>query len=528
MGRQALSWKSIRCLLLQAVFERMEKAGGCLAYAIPAYRLPKDIVERFVKILEKMGIEFKRKTTIGENGLTLESIQKDYDAVMLDTGVWKRPLIGIAGEELTRFGLDFLVDVNNYMHARPGANVVVVGGGNVAVDVAVTAKRLGAKKVTMICLEPREKMPAGKEEIERVLASGCDLMNGWGPKKVNKGAKGVSSIEFKSCTQVFNEAGRFAPQYDDSKCVTLDTDVVFMAVGQSADLEFLEGVCKVETERGRIKATEGNETNIPGVFAGGDITTGAATVIMAIASGKDTAKKINSYLGQAPLAIETEKNKRDACACGNFLRFNKEYPSMVQAHRPEELPLEQQAIDKEDVGGLNLEEVRAEADRCLNCGCVAVNPSDMQNMLIALGATVRTNMRSILAEELFCREARVSDVLNQGEILLEIEVPKLGKNTVAKYLKFRLRDSIDFAVVAVAWMCVCEKGLITEARLVLGAVAPVAFRAKEAEEYLVGKELSEEVAEEAARIALRNVLPMPNNSYKIDILKAYIKRAISK
>ena len=132
------------------VYERMKEAGGCLAYAIPAYRLPKEIVQKFVSVLEGMGVRFVFNTKVGED-IELETIRSENDSVLLDTGAWKRPLIGISGEELTRFGLDFLVEVNSYIHERPGSEVVVVGGGNVAVDVAVTAKRLGVPKVT-ICL----------------------------------------------------------------------------------------------------------------------------------------------------------------------------------------------------------------------------------------------------------------------------------------------------------------------------------------------------------------------------------------
>ena len=117
-------------------------------------------------------------TKVGED-IELETIRSENDSVLLDTGAWKRPLIEVSGEELTRFGLDFLVEVNSYIHERPGSEVVVVGGGNVAVDVAVTAKRLGVPKVTMICLESREQMPAGREEIERVLEEGIEIKNGW-------------------------------------------------------------------------------------------------------------------------------------------------------------------------------------------------------------------------------------------------------------------------------------------------------------------------------------------------------------
>ena len=125
------------------VYEKQKEAGGCLSYAIPGYRLPKEIVRRFVGALEHMGVAFRCGCSVGTD-IQLEEIYQNSDGVMLDTGTWKRPLIGLAGEELTRFGLEFLVDVNNYILEKPGSDVVVVGGGNVAMDVAITAKRLGA------------------------------------------------------------------------------------------------------------------------------------------------------------------------------------------------------------------------------------------------------------------------------------------------------------------------------------------------------------------------------------------------
>ncbi|MEG0157384.1 MAG: FAD-dependent oxidoreductase, partial [Anaerovoracaceae bacterium] len=255
------------------LFERMEEAGGCLAYAIPAYRLPKEVVKDFIGILKNMGIDFRLNELVGEDGISLESLYEGYDSVMLDTGTWKRPLIGISGEEMTKFGLDFLVDVNNYIHDKPGANVVVVGGGNVAADVAITAKRLGAPKVSMVCLESREEMPANNEEVERVLEEGVELHNGWGPKDVIKGDEGVSGIEFKHCKQVFDQGGKFAPQYEEDNLMNIEADVILMAIGQIAELDFLKGSFPVETERGRIKAIDGNKTNIPGLFAAGDVTT---------------------------------------------------------------------------------------------------------------------------------------------------------------------------------------------------------------------------------------------------------------
>ncbi|WP_320957106.1 FAD-dependent oxidoreductase, partial [Enterocloster asparagiformis] len=443
------------------VYEKQKEAGGCLSYAIPAYRLPKEIVRRFVGALEHMGVAFRCGCAVGTD-IQLEEIYQDSDGVMLDTGTWKRPLIGLAGEELTRFGLEFLVDVNNYILEKPGSDVVVVGGGNVAMDVAITAKRLGAPNVTMVCLEQRDGMPANEEEVARALEEGVVIQNGWGPKEVLRRDGAVSGIVFKSCPRVLDETGRFNPVYDEDKLLTLDADIILMAIGQKADLEFLNGAYEVETERGRIKALEGNRTSVDGIFAGGDVTTGPATVIKAIAAGKETAVAINRHCGLEPLEVEKAQEAREAAKLASFDPGCRHSRSAVKSPL---LPVEERGMDKEDMGDLPEEAVRGEACRCFNCGCLAVNPSDMANMLYAYGARVRTSLRELDGAVFFAGSTRVKDILKPGEIVLEIVVPKPETGTVAVYDKYRIRKSIDFAVLAVAGTYRLEDGLVKEISL---------------------------------------------------------------
>ncbi|MEG0392579.1 MAG: FAD-dependent oxidoreductase, partial [Anaerovoracaceae bacterium] len=502
------------------LFERMEEAGGCLAYAIPAYRLPKEVVKDFIGILKNMGIDFRLNELVGEDGISLESLYEGYDSVMLDTGTWKRPLIGISGEEMTKFGLDFLVDVNNYIHDKPGANVVVVGGGNVAADVAITAKRLGAPKVSMVCLESREEMPANNEEVERVLEEGVELHNGWGPKDVIKGDEGVSGIEFKHCKQVFDQGGKFAPQYEEDNLMNIEADVILMAIGQIAELDFLKGSFPVETERGRIKAIDGNKTNIPGLFAAGDVTTGPSTVIAAIAAGKNTVAAMKDYLGGEDLQPEIE------AACEQLKSFSGACRSCNKATQIPEIEKEERSLDKEDFIGISKAAAAKEAERCMNCGCLAVNPSDMGNVLIALGAEVNTNMRKISVERLLTAKTRVKEALKPGEIVLEIVVPKPGNNVVASYDKFRYRKAIDFAILGIATTYTLVEGKIEDAKIVLGACAPIPIRASQAEAFLKGKAPSAEVALQAGELALAGALPLENNGYKIDIAKTLVKKSI--
>lgn len=502
------------------VYEKQKEPGGCLSYAIPAYRLPKDIVRKFVSVLENMGVVFHCSCNVGTD-ITLDEIYKISDSVMLDTGTWKRPLIGLAGEELTRFGLEFLIDVNNYILDKPGSDVVVVGGGNVAMDVAITAKRLGAHNVTMVCLEQRDSMPANEEEVTRALEEGVKIVNGWGPKEVLRTDGKVSGIVFKNCPQVLDETGRFNPVYDESNLLTVDADVIMMAIGQKADLDFLEGAYEVETERGRIKALEGNKTSVEGIFAGGDVTTGPATVIKAIAAGKDTAIAIRKYCQTDALEVEkaaAARLKEKLASFTNECRHNHE------AAKASLLSVEDRAMDKEDLGGLDQGAVKHEASRCFNCGCLAVNPSDMANMLYAYGAKIRTNMRELDAETFFAGSTRVKDTLKQGEIVLEIVVPMPSEGTTAVYDKYRTRKSIDFAILAVAGTFRLEEGIVKEISLVLGAAAPIPMKLQEAEQYLLGKELTEETAKEAAEIALKKAIPLEMNGYKIEMAKVMIRR----
>ena len=502
------------------VYEKQKEPGGCLSYAIPAYRLPKDIVRKFVSVLENMGVVFHCSCNVGTD-ITLDEIYKISDSVMLDTGTWKRPLIGLAGEELTRFGLEFLIDVNNYILDKPGSDVVVVGGGNVAMDVAITAKRLGAHNVTMVCLEQRDSMPANEEEVTRALEEGVKIVNGWGPKEVLRTDGKVSGIVFKNCPQVLDETGRFNPVYDESNLLTVDADVIMMAIGQKADLDFLEGAYEVETERGRIKALEGNKTSVEGIFAGGDVTTGPATVIKAIAAGKDTAIAIRKYCQTDALEVEkaaAARLKEKLASFTNECRHNHE------AAKASLLSVEDRAMDKEDLGGLDQGAVKHEASRCFNCGCLAVNPSDMANMLYAYGAKIRTNMRELDAETFFAGSTRVKDTLKPGEIVLEIVVPMPSEGTTAVYDKYRTRKSIDFAILAVAGTFRLEEGIVKEISLVLGAAAPIPMKLQEAEQYLLGKELTEETAKEAAEIALKKAIPLEMNGYKIEMAKVMIRR----
>ena len=195
------------------VFDELERAGGMLAHGIPDYLLPKEIVERTVNALERAGVQFRLGTEAGRD-ISIKELQKTFDALFVGIGAWKDRSLGIEGQPLTSSALSFLKDVKAGARVLPGKKVLVVGGGNVAVDAAITAKRLGAEDVTMVCLECTEEMPALPWEIQQAVEEGITMMPSWGPVRVLESGGKVVGMELVRCTSVFGENGCFAPTFD--------------------------------------------------------------------------------------------------------------------------------------------------------------------------------------------------------------------------------------------------------------------------------------------------------------------------
>ena len=501
------------------VYDSKEEAGGMLMYAIPAYRLPKDKVRALIKAYEGMGIRFVTNTKVGKD-ITTAELEEKYNSVYYATVTWKRPVLGLSGEDLTVFGLDFLVQVHEWMGGKVGQEVLVTGGGNVAMDVAMSAKRLGAKRVVLACLESEGEMPAGAEEVARAREEGIEIMPSWGLSKVISENGKVKGMELKKCVSVRDASGRFNPQYDENEKTVVNAENILMAVGQQVDLDFLDGQLQL-TQRGLIDVAEDTQmTSKEGVFAGGDVTTGPSTVIQCIANGHVAARGINKYLGV----------KEDHACVGKqihlpFLTFDAEGIKETKGLKLSEIPKEKRDLDHEDEIATTMEEAQKEAKRCMNCGCYAVNPSDTAPALIALDATIKTNQREMSATEFCCTNTKVQDVLNDGEVVTAVKVPVL-KGCVMHYDKFRVRESVDFAIVSLASVFGAEDGKIARAKLILGGVAPVPVRLNEVEAYLVDKKASAEVAKEAGEIAVKYAMPMSHNEYKINEIKAMIETAI--
>jgi len=314
--------------------------------------------------------------------------------------------------------------------------VLVIGGGNAAVDVAITSLRLGAEEVTMACLECREDMPALPWEIDQAEEENVKFIPSWGPHKILKSRGKVVGMELVRCTSVFDESGRFAPVCDETVKTTVEADVIVMAVGYGTDLKFAEGV--VKTNRGLIVANpETQATNVRGVFAGGSVSRGAATVIEAIADGKKAAAAMDAYL---------KKGRKDTGkAAGPLLRFNAEFYTKTKKLQASRIPVRQRAIDKEDAPGFGLDQIRMEADRCFNCSCVSVNASDAGVVLEALNASVKIvgtrGTRVVPVTEFF---GSFPNALEEGDIVTEIQVPAPRDGARQAFVKFRLRQAIDF------------------------------------------------------------------------------------
>jgi NADPH-dependent glutamate synthase beta subunit-like oxidoreductase/succinate dehydrogenase/fumarate reductase flavoprotein subunit len=277
------------------IFEQQDSLGGMLRMGIPEYRLPRKVLDAQIKYIEDMGVAFKIGVSIGRDK-TIDDLKKEFQAVFFATGNQLSRKIEFEGSANNgvAWGLDFLKEVNLKGKVKVGGKIVVIGGGNVAIDVALTALRLGAKEVQVACLEKGNEIPAYKEELEQAKFEGVKINEGWGPKKV-LGSGNVTGIELVKCTSVFDSNGKFNPAYDNSSTMTLDADMVILAVGQSPDLSLIPSGFGKNGNAVKVDSIT-LETGVSGVFAGGDIVDPAGSVVQAISSGSRAATSIDLYL----------------------------------------------------------------------------------------------------------------------------------------------------------------------------------------------------------------------------------------
>ena len=344
------------------IVEAQEKAGGMLRYGIPAYRMPPDLLEQELDQIRVLGVRIRTGTRVD----SLEDFRKQYDAVFLGLGIQRSRLIPIEGvhQPCVLGGIDFLRAVRSGERVRVGPRAVVIGGGNVAIDVALTALRQGATHVDLVSLEKRREMPASPAEIELAVAEGVHLHPGWGPVRIEEDGE----VVFQFCERVKDESGRFDPTFDAGRLLTLDADHVLLAVGQGTDVAVVEG-SGVETSRGFVVTDRKTlMTKVPGVFAGGDVEHGPRTAVEAIRSGKIAAASIDAWLRGTvrDAAVGRPVRRADVIPLVVDARDRTRLPRAVMPEkRVEEVLGEGNYVQIEE--GLTDAMAHDEARRCLRC-----------------------------------------------------------------------------------------------------------------------------------------------------------------
>ena len=449
------------------VFERLPEAGGMLLYSIPSYRLPKDVVRKQVRALEGMGVKFQVGLTVGKD-VSVADLGRRFAAVFVAGGAWKERPLGIKGEKIALSGLTFLNRANAGDTTIPGKKVAVVGGGNVAVDVARTLRRLGAEPVVLY-RRTREEMPVFRDELEKATEEGIEFQFLTLPTAAVKNNGSISVTCRRMRLGGPDASGRPQPVPIPGSEFTATFDALIKAIGEEPDPALLPAELNTKTRKAGPVARLGKN-----VFAGGDLVTGPSTVVQAVTAGREAAGLIESALKIGKAATREHETERAFSEPSFVATVRINIPEASVAERVKNLEIE-------DIRGLSLSDIEAEARRCFNCGCVAVGPSDIGVALVALGATIVTTKRSIDAETFFSTSATDATVLDANELITEIRIPKQPEGAKQSFLKFTLREPVDFAIVSVASMITLKDGLCDEARIVLGAVAPTPVRAFAAE-----------------------------------------------
>lgn len=357
------------------VFEKDDVLGGMLRKGIPSFRLEKDVVEAEIDVLRQLGVTFQTGVEVGKD-VTLQQLREQgYKAFFLAIGAQKGTMLRIDGVEAEGVlsGVDFLRSVSvGAMKELPG-KTVVIGGGNVAIDVARTAVRMGAEKVDLFCLESKAEMPALEEEQLEATEEGVTLNNSWGPKRILSENGRVTGVEFMRCLSVFNEEHRFAPKYDENDTVVIPCDHVLMSVGQTMDWGgLLEGSKMQLTPRKTLVVKElSYQTDEPDVFAGGDAVSGPKFAIDAIAMGKSGAISIHRFVRGRSLTLRREREYSP------FDKNSVDFAGFDRVPRQKAAHVNPDAAKKswhDERKPLTEEQVRKEAQRCLGCGIAIVDP----------------------------------------------------------------------------------------------------------------------------------------------------------
>ncbi|WP_097015370.1 FAD-dependent oxidoreductase [Anaerocolumna aminovalerica] len=358
------------------VFEKQKVLGGMLTLGIPSFRLEKNVVNSEIEVLRALGVQFKTQVEVGKD-ISLKDLRaQGYKAFYLAIGAQAGRKLGIEGEDSEGVitGIEFLRNINLGNDLTVNGKTVVIGGGNVAIDVARTAVRTGASEVNMFCLESREDMPALEEEIEEALAEDIIINNSRGPKRILTENGRTAGVEFMKCISIYDENGKFNPIYDESDVITVKADHVLLSVGQSIDLGSLIEGSGIELNPNRtIKADPFTyQTGEPDVFTGGDVLTGPRFAIDAIAAGKQGAISIHRYV-QPGQSMIIGRDRRE------YHAFDKEnlnlgdYDRQPRQSAGHIAGVSSKSTFKDPRSTFTDEQVKKETERCLSCGATVVD-----------------------------------------------------------------------------------------------------------------------------------------------------------
>ncbi len=359
------------------VFEKNDRPGGMLRYGIPSYKLEKDVIDAEIEVIKAMGVEIKTGIEVGKD-ITIKELRKQgYKAFYIAIGCQGGKKAGVPGEDAAGVttAVEFLKETGAKESYPIEGDVVVIGGGNVAIDAARVSTRVGAPKVSMFCLESRDSMPASKEEIVEAEEENVSIQCGYGPKEILTENGKVTGVVLKKCVSVFDADGRFSPVYDENETVTVACKHVIFSVGQSIVWGDLLKDSKVELGRGNGAVADNltYQTGEPDIFVGGDVYTGPKFAIDAIAAGKEGAISIHRFV-QPHSSLIIGRNRREFIALDkNDIRVEQYDNSGRQIAEQGETTGKKSFRDTSKT--FTKEQVKAETARCLGCGATIVDPN---------------------------------------------------------------------------------------------------------------------------------------------------------
>ena len=408
------------------IFEKNAEPGGMLRYGIPSYKLEKDLLAAEIDVIRQLGVEIRCGVEVGKD-VTIEDLREQgYKGFYAAIGCKRGRKPGISGEnaEGAYTAVDFLRKAGGSESFPLEGDVVVVGGGNVAIDAARVSSRCTDAKISMFCLETRGKMPASNEEIEEALEEGIELNCGWGPKEILEEDGHVRGIVFKKCTRVFDAQGRFSPEYDENDTVTVPCRHVIFSVGQAIDWGHMLDNLHVELRPngGALANKLTYQTSEPDIFVGGDVYTGPKFAIDAIAAGREGAVSLHRYVHEN-CTLTIGRNRRD------FIELDKEnikvetYDSSSRQIPPKADVKEQAKTFRDLSQSLSEEQVKKETSRCLSCGASVVDPNK------CIGCGICTTKCMFDAIHLH-RELPGASVMHTSEEKLKYILPNMVKQSI--------------------------------------------------------------------------------------------------